>query len=47
MVHLSMAKQSTHVLDTARGKLGRIIKVELYSVTDGNRKHLKSAITNK
>ena len=41
-----MAKLSTHVLDTARGNPGKNIKIELYSVANGNRKHLKSATTN-
>jgi 5-hydroxyisourate hydrolase len=42
-----MGKLSTHVLDTAHGKPGAGVKVELYEVGAGGRKLLKQAATNQ
>jgi 5-hydroxyisourate hydrolase len=41
-----MARLSTHVLDTAAGKPGAGIRVDLYRVDGARREHLKSAVTN-
>lgn len=40
-----MARLSTHVLDTAKGKPAAGLKIELYSL-DESRQHLKTVITN-
>ena len=40
-----MGRLSTHVLDTAHGRPGAGIAVELYAVGD-QRRHLKSTVTN-
>jgi 5-hydroxyisourate hydrolase len=42
-----VARLSTHVLDTAAGRPGVGIRVELYRVDGGRREHLKSAVTNR
>lgn len=41
-----MGKLSTHVLDTAHGKPGAGVKVELYAVDGGQRALLKQDATN-
>ena len=41
-----MGKLSTHVLDTAQGKPGAGVKVELYAVEGGQRSLLKQDATN-
>jgi 5-hydroxyisourate hydrolase len=41
-----MGKLSTHVLDTAHGKPGAGVKVELYAVDGGQRTLLKQDSTN-
>jgi 5-hydroxyisourate hydrolase len=41
-----MGKLSTHVLDTAQGKPGAGVKVELYAVDGGRRTLLKQEATN-
>jgi 5-hydroxyisourate hydrolase len=40
-----MARLSTHVLDTARGKPAAGLKIELYKIDD-TRQHLKTVVTN-
>jgi 5-hydroxyisourate hydrolase len=42
----SMAKLSTHVLDTAHGKPGQGITLRLFKIVDGRALLLKSAVTN-
>jgi 5-hydroxyisourate hydrolase len=42
-----MGKLSTHVLDTAQGKPGAGVKVELYAVDGGQRTLLKQDATNQ
>jgi 5-hydroxyisourate hydrolase len=42
-----MGKLSTHVLDTAHGKPGAGVKVEVYAVDGGQRTLLKQDSTNK
>jgi 5-hydroxyisourate hydrolase len=41
-----MGKLSTHVLDTAQGKPGAGVQVELYAVDGGQRTLLKQDVTN-
>jgi 5-hydroxyisourate hydrolase len=41
-----MAKLSTHVLDTARGKPAEHLRLELFRMGGETREHLKSAVTN-
>ena len=41
-----MGKLSTHVLDTAQGKPGAGVRVELYAVDGGQRTLLKQEATN-
>ena len=41
-----MAKLSTHVLDTARGKPASGVQIDLYTVNSDTRVHLKTVITN-
>jgi 5-hydroxyisourate hydrolase len=41
-----MGKLSTHVLDTAQGKPGAGVRVELYAVDGGRRSLLKQETTN-
>jgi len=41
-----MGKLSTHVLDTAQGKPGAGVRVELYAITAGERRLLKTDTTN-
>jgi 5-hydroxyisourate hydrolase len=41
-----MGKLSTHVLDTAQGKPGAGVRVELYAVDGGRRTLLKQEATN-
>jgi 5-hydroxyisourate hydrolase len=41
-----MGKLSTHVLDTAQGKPGAGVKIELYRVDGGQRSLLRSDATN-
>ena len=42
-----MSKLTTHVLDVYSGKPGKGIKVELYFISDENKKKLKSIILNE
>jgi 5-hydroxyisourate hydrolase len=42
----SMAKLSTHVLDTAHGKPGQGITLRLFRIEDGRALLIKSAVTN-
>ena len=42
-----MGKLSTHVLDTAHGRPGAGVRVELYAIADNTRSLLKSALTNE
>src|SRR5436309_1514277 len=42
-----MAKLSAHVLDTLRGKPAHNLVVELHALRDGERQHIKSAVTNQ
>jgi 5-hydroxyisourate hydrolase len=41
-----MARLGTHVLDTARGKPASGVRIDLYSVSDEARVHLKTVVTN-
>jgi 5-hydroxyisourate hydrolase len=41
-----MGKLSTHVLDTAHGRPGAGVKIELYAIDSGGRTLLKTAHTN-
>ncbi len=41
-----MARLSTHVLDTARGKPASGVRIDLYNVADEARVHLKTVVTN-
>ena len=41
-----MARLSTHVLDTARGKPASGVRIDLYSIANQARVHLKTAVTN-
>ena len=41
-----MGKLTTHVLDTANGRPGAGIKVELFALTGDTRRALKTTITN-
>ena len=41
-----MGKLSTHVLDTTQGKPGAGVRLELYSIEDGQRTLLKTETTN-
>jgi 5-hydroxyisourate hydrolase len=41
-----MGKLSTHVLDTAQGKPGAGVKLELYAVEGGQRRLIKEDATN-
>ena len=41
-----MTKLTTHVLDVYSGKPGAGIKVDLYFVSEGNRKKIKSVVLN-
>ncbi|MFC5550964.1 hydroxyisourate hydrolase [Massilia aerilata] len=41
-----MGKLSTHVLDTAQGKPGAGVKLELYAVEGGQRSLVKQELTN-
>jgi 5-hydroxyisourate hydrolase len=43
---VAMSRLTTHVLDTARGRPGEGIKVELYKIVDKNRYFLSSRTTN-
>lgn len=42
-----MAKLSTHVLDTALGKPGWNMRIDLRFCADGARRHILSAVTNE
>jgi 5-hydroxyisourate hydrolase len=42
-----MGKLSTHVLDTTQGKPGAGVKVELYAVSGGQRRLVRSEATNQ
>ncbi|MGZ5199914.1 MAG: hydroxyisourate hydrolase [Telluria sp.] len=42
-----MGKLSTHVLDTAHGRPGAGVKVELFAVNGGERRLVKSETTNQ
>lgn len=37
---------TTHVLDTAKGKPAASLKIELYRIEGGDRRHLKTLTTN-
>jgi 5-hydroxyisourate hydrolase len=41
-----MARLSTHVLDTARGKPAQNLAIDLHLCLNGERRHMKSAVTN-
>jgi len=41
-----MASISTHVLDTARGQPAEGLVIELHALTNGERRHLKTTVTN-
>ncbi|SFB98865.1 hydroxyisourate hydrolase [Massilia yuzhufengensis] len=41
-----MGKLSTHVLDTAHGRPGAGVRVELYGIAPGGRTLIKSDVTN-
>ena len=41
-----MGKLTTHVLDTANGRPGAGVKVELYALAGDTRRLLKTAVTN-
>lgn len=41
-----MSRLTTHVLDTARGRPGQEIKIELYKIADKSRELLSTNITN-
>lgn len=41
-----MARLSTHVLDTSRGKPAQNLAIDLHVCAGGERRHIKSAITN-
>src|ERR1043166_9482464 len=41
-----MPRLSTHVLDTAQGKPAAGMKIELWELADGARRHLKTVRTN-
>lgn len=41
-----MARLSTHVLDTSRGKPAQNVVVDLHICVDGERRHMKTAATN-
>ena len=41
-----MARLSTHVLDTARGVPASGVTIELHSLQNGERQHLKTMVTN-
>jgi len=42
-----MGKLSTHVLDTAHGRPGAGVKVELYAMSADGRALIKTAVTNR
>ena len=42
-----MGKLSTHVLDTAQGKPGAGVGIELYALDGGGRRLIRSAVTNQ
>ena len=42
-----MGKLTTHVLDTANGRPGACIKVELFALTGDTRRVLKTTLTNQ
>jgi 5-hydroxyisourate hydrolase len=41
-----MARLSTHVLDTSRGKPAQNLIIDLHFCSNGGRRHVKSAVTN-
>jgi len=41
-----MARLSTHVLDTSRGKPAQNVTVDLHFCLNGQRRHIKTAVTN-
>ncbi len=41
-----MGRLTTHVLDTARGRPAAGMRVDLYRLEGGERRHLASAVTN-
>ncbi len=41
-----MARLSTHVLDTSRGKAAEGMKIDLYRIEHGRRVHVLSTVTN-
>ena len=42
-----MARLSTHVLDTARGRPAQNILVDLHALRNGERRHVKTVATNQ
>ena len=42
-----MAKLSTHVLDTSRGKPAQKVVIDLHALRNGDRRHLKTVTTNQ
>jgi 5-hydroxyisourate hydrolase len=41
-----MARLSTHVLDTSRGKPAQNLIIDLHFYSNGERRHVRSAVTN-
>lgn len=41
-----MGKLTTHILDTASGKPGQGIRIDLFAIRAGENVHLKSVVTN-
>jgi 5-hydroxyisourate hydrolase len=41
-----MARLSTHVLDTSRGKPAQNLVIDLYACSKGERRHIQTAVTN-
>jgi len=42
-----MARLSTHVLDTSRGIPARNVRIDLHTLENGERRHLKTVTTNQ
>lgn len=42
-----MGKLTTHILDTASGKPGRDIRIDLYRLSGTDKAHLKTVISNE
>jgi 5-hydroxyisourate hydrolase len=41
-----MARLSTHVIDTSRGKPAQNLVIDLHICSNGERRHIKTAVTN-